>query len=394
MKKLAVIAPHPVQYHAPLYQELAKADGIDLEVLYCDMMGVEEVKDKQLATFTWDVPLLDGYRYRKLKNSGTGGSRGFLSRINFSLFKIFFKEHWDVVLLQSYDVCSVWFALIAAKLSGTRVLFRGEGILHNPDPKVPRWLKRIILMPIFKLFDAVFYSCTGNQEYFRYLGVPEAKLHPLPCSVDNVFFQEEAEAYAGQREALRKELGIPSDAFVVVYAARLAPRKRQIDLLKALEQMHDTRLVVALVGDGPDRSMLETYANDHQLNQVHFTGFVNQSAISKYYALADLTVILSDHDNSPKSLNEAMNFSLPVITTDNVGTAPDLVREGINGYIIRVGDISTLVEKLRYFIEHPDAIKCMGQASLEMVSKATIERGVSSIQRVVHSLASKKEGSA
>ena len=49
--------------------------------------------------------------------------------------------------------------------------------------------------------------------------------------------------------------------------------------------------------------------------RVYFSGFVNQSQISHYYSMADAVVVISSYDPSPKVMNEAMNFSLPVIAT-------------------------------------------------------------------------------
>ena len=82
---------------------------------------------------------------------------------------------------------------------------------------------------------------------------------------------------------------------------------------------------------------------------MHFVGFKNQSEISEFYSITDIFVLPSEFDPAPKSLNEAMNFSVPVITTNKVGTSYELVRDANAGFQYKLGDIgklASLIEKL------------------------------------------------
>jgi len=78
--KLAVIAPHPVQYHAPLFREVEKLQNIESMVLYCDDMGLKPIYvDEFKTTITWDVPLLNGYKYKFLRNCSLKREGGFFA---------------------------------------------------------------------------------------------------------------------------------------------------------------------------------------------------------------------------------------------------------------------------------------------------------------------------
>ena len=97
--------------------------------------------------------------------------------------------------------------------------------------------------------------------------------------------------------------------------------------------------------------------------------------ISKYAFVSDLAVTISDKDPSPKSINEAMLFSLPIIVTDVVGTAYDLVEEGKNGYIIGVGDIESLADKIDHIRNNPDKALAMGEHSRRIVETWNFDTG-------------------
>jgi len=68
--KLAVLISHPIQYHVPIFQALAKDPQVDLTVYYCWDFGVgeERVEPEFGVKYSWDIPMLEGYNYKFLKN--------------------------------------------------------------------------------------------------------------------------------------------------------------------------------------------------------------------------------------------------------------------------------------------------------------------------------------
>jgi hypothetical protein len=68
VKKIIIINSHPIQYFAPLYKKMTE-EGLDVEVWYCSDESIRGENDKGFGTTVkWDIPLLDGYRYRFFKN--------------------------------------------------------------------------------------------------------------------------------------------------------------------------------------------------------------------------------------------------------------------------------------------------------------------------------------
>ncbi|MBS1563496.1 MAG: glycosyltransferase family 4 protein, partial [Bacteroidetes bacterium] len=117
---------------------------------------------------------------------------------------------------------------------------------------------------------------------------------------------------------------------------------------------------------------------------VQLTGFINQGAIVNYYAMSDALVIASQHGETwGLVVNEAMNFGLPVIASDQTGSAADLVQEGINGFRFQTGHIDQLENCLRKLTladnEKQSRMRAASKSIVENYSYAAITRQVQQI---------------
>ena len=119
----------------------------------------------------------------------------------------------------------------------------------------------------------------------------------------------------------------------------------------------------------PPRSTLFPYTTlFRSLDNVYFLGFKNQSELSPLYYIADVFVLPSEFDPSPKVINEAMNFSLPIITTKGVGTSYDLVKHGKNGFIYNVGDIKAIFKHLLEIMENSELRERFSKESFKIIN--------------------------
>ena len=390
--RLAIIAPHPVQYHAPLFRELEKFQHIESMIIYCDDMGVAPTYEAEFKTIIkWDISLLDGYKYKFLRNYSLLRKGGFFSRVNPAILSEISKNKYDVILIQGYDNLSCWFAFFAAKLAGIKVIWRGESTLKGDENSVSlkKRLKKIVLTRLFKACDAVMYSCTGNKEYLKFYGAHESKLFPIPCAVDNDYFRTEHKKYLGREKDIRRELGIAEDDFVVLFVARITENKRPMHLVKAVETIKEKNITILFVGDGIEKEMVEEYCNANNV-KAKFVGFENQTEISKYYFIGDLFILISGYDNSPKAMNEAMNFELPIICTKRAGTAYDLVKENENGFLIETGDVVAIAEKIDYLNKNRTVAKTMGRKSWEIVKNWNFHEDAFSIEKAIQFVMGKR----
>ncbi|MEX1026540.1 MAG: glycosyltransferase [Candidatus Paceibacterota bacterium] len=158
-----------------------------------------------------------------------------------------------------------------------------------------------------------------------------------------------------QNDAERKRLGIPPDAFVVGSVGRLDnAHKRFTDVIDAFERVArlSPRAWLLIVGDGPDRALLERHARQRGVaDRTVFAGYVEQ--VDPLYGAMDVFVLASAHEGFGLVIAEAMMHALPVVAT-NVGGVPSLIRGGETGVLVGVGDshaIASAIGELRVLPE-------------------------------------------
>jgi len=156
-------------------------------------------------------------------------------------------------------------------------------------------------------------------------------------------------------------------------------KKRPMDLLQAFHKGAPDNAWLVFVGDGPERRAMEEYLQRYNLKRVIIVGFKNRSEISEYYAIADMLVVPSDYDRSPKVINEAMNFGIPIIASDKVGTVGDLVKPGENGLVFPCGDIDALANHIKRLCTDANLREKMGACALQTVSEWNFDKQVEGV---------------
>ncbi len=379
--KLAILDTHPIHYAVPMYKLLSKHPKIDLMVYFLCKINTKKHFDPQFNCKIDRVVPLKGLKYKFLKNHSIKSAFPPKGLLNLGIIPEIFKNKYDALLVSTYPPTTNKIAILIAKLSGTPIILKEEiDFLNRPPKGIKGFIKNILFKIVLKRLDAFLYTYTLNADFYRYYGVPEEKLFFHPCSVNNEFFQKEYKRLKKVKEDTKKRLGIPKKNKVILFLAKLISIKRPKDLLRAYENMpNKDNISLLFVGEGSERECLERYAKEKKLKNVEFYGYKKEEQIPDFYSIADIYVLPSEEDRSPKALNEAMNFSLPIITTDKVATARDLIKEGQNGFIFKSGDITSLRKHLITLIKNADLRKKMGKKSLEIVSKWNFNEDVKSI---------------
>jgi glycosyltransferase involved in cell wall biosynthesis len=365
--KLLLVSAHPVQYSSPVYRRMAQHPQLEIHVAYCSLQGAEAGHDPDFGVdVQWDVPMLEGYPWTHVPNkSMTPGLARFWGLLNPGLWKLVGSGQYDaVVLYTGYRYASFWIALAAARLHGLPVLFGTDAAALAPrDGRGWKpWLKRQLWPRLFGLATVVIVPSTCSMRMMRSLGIPEEKLVLTPYVVDNDWWTERAAKV--DRAAVRRSWGVPVDAPVVLFCAKLQPWKRPLDLLKAFAQAGVRNSHLVFAGDGPLRAEVEGLAAALGLiGRVHFLGFVNQTQLPAVYTSSDVMVLPSDYEPFGVVVNEAMLCGCPVLVSDRVGAGPDLIRPADNGEVFPCRDVTELADVLRKFLSDPAMLTRMRHAA-------------------------------
>jgi glycosyltransferase involved in cell wall biosynthesis len=265
------------------------------------------------------------------------------------------------------------------------VLVRGES--HDGLRRAePRW-RRAVQCALFRHVDAFLAIGSANRDFYLARGVAPDRIHMAPYSVDNDYFRDNIRAARTRRAALLSELRLSSSLPIVLFASKLQPRKRCGDLLCAYEMIRErTPAQIVVVGDGSERARLIEYARSRRLDEVRFVGFKNQSELAAYYDLCDIFVLPSEQEPWGLVVNEVMNAGKPIVVSDAVGAARDLVPQGHSGYVFPVADTAALARNLRILIEQPDLRRRMGDSARALVGDWGIEATAAGIRSAIHAL--------
>jgi sugar transferase (PEP-CTERM/EpsH1 system associated) len=252
-------------------------------------------------------------------------------------------------------------AIFAARLARVPVAIHSE---HGYELEILGGLplrRRILCRVLFPMADAVFAVTNELRTYhsgqswltpekFRviYNGVNTDRFAPLNSDA----------------APLRKDLGLPTDRFLIGSVGRLVPIKDHSTLLQAATQLlrQGNNLHVLLVGDGPERATLQQYvASTPELSgRVTFLG--SSDRVPELMKAMDVFVLPSISEGMSNTILEAMATGLPVVVT-HAGGNPEMIDHEFSGLLFAPRDVRTLASHLVRLIESADLRRHLGEAA-------------------------------
>lgn len=364
---------------SPVLRRLAQHHQLDLRVAYCSLRGAQPTYDPEFSTTVkWDIPLLEDYEWLELSNQGSG-SESFIGLCNLGVWELIRKGHFDAVVCHTgYIRATFWIAFFAARTVGTAFLFGTDA--NNLVPRdSSSWktaLKQFLWPYLFSLADQVLVPSTATYRLLSSLGITKDRITLTPYCVDNNWWREQSSRV--DRAAVRRSWGVSLEGPIILFCGKLQPWKRPLDLLHAfaLAAVPDSTLVFA--GEGTLRSELQTEAISLGIaERVLFLGFANQSQLPSIYTASDLMVLPSQYEPFAVVVNEASCCGCPVIASDNVGSAEDLISPVNPAFIYPCGEVDALAQLLKLVFAKPGVRTDYGLAAQQRMDTWSIEENIS-----------------
>jgi glycosyltransferase involved in cell wall biosynthesis len=172
-----------------------------------------------------------------------------------------------------------------------------------------------------------------------------------------------------------------SHGVTFIAVGRLARIKNHELMIRAFRALGDARSRLLLVGDGPERAVLEALARELGLeSRMQFLGF--RRDVADLLAASDAFLVSSDHEGVSIAVLEAMRAGLPVIGT-RVGGMAETVKDGRTGLLVTQGDVDSMARAMRLLVESPEERKRLGSEGRRYLeSEFSIENMVSRYERV------------
>lgn len=326
-----------------MFQYIAKDENHKLEVIYTNSERMKTVFDPELnMQIDWGIDLLSGYSYAVLpKNNWKKWLKQKIS-----------GAKYDLIIINGYNKLAFLYSILYGKRSKTRIALRLDTVEFNNRTFLKKLYKKFLFTIFNNVFDHFFAVGSLTSNYLKSLGIKQNKISFFSYVVDNKYFEEGSALTNDQKVALRKEYNIHEEDRVILSVAKFNEREAPWDLLRAFCEFGIKNAHLLLVGEGELRNELENYGKKYcHSRKITFTGYVKYIDLPKIYGISDLFVHCSHREPWGVSVQEAIASGLPVITSNKVGAAVDLLKENENGFVYNVGDCNDLTRKIKMVFE-------------------------------------------
>lgn len=331
--RIGVITEIPTPYRLPLFARLAERSDLELEVLFCASVepGREWRDDGNLARVPHRV--MRGWHPVLPARGDT-----FVYEINPEIVKILRRERYDALVVGGYGVFAEQAAIAYARATRTPYLLHSESHHGKKRRALTRAIKRVALPAVIAHAAAGLATGTRAADYLVSYGLPRERVRIVPNTIDVVAYASAATRVREDPAHTFERLGLPPR--FLLFVGRLVETKGLLDLLAAHMHAGGDAPPLVVVGDGPLRGLVTAAPN------VRWLGFRQPAELIELFALADRTVLPSLAETWGVVVNEALACGSPVVVSDAVGAAHDLLRPGIDGIVVPAGNIDALATAL------------------------------------------------
>ena len=356
--RVTVVAPEPTPYRSPLLDRVAAHPEVDLTVVY----AAETVADRR-----WSVEpqhrrvVLRGVRLpfvRRLLHHDYPVTPGIGHALR--------EAHPEVVVVTGWSTFASQAAIVWCRARHVPYLLLVSSHDAAPRPGWRRAVKGAIVPRIVRGAAGALVLGTLSREALVARGARPDSVRIFANTVDGVEWGERADGLASRRPPLRTELGADDDDIVVLSVARLAPEKGLDTLVRAVADAHDPRLRLVVVGHGPDGPALERLATELGV-RLRLVGELPWERLAEVYVAADIFALLSLREPWGVVVNEAAACGLPLVLSDQVGAAYDLLRDGENGAVVPTGNVEAAAAAIRALAADPEVRLAQGARSREVM---------------------------
>lgn len=357
---VATVRSHIGQFHMPFIREL-KARGVEVHAAFKDNSADKPGLDLSAIDKTFEVP----FERRPLRPNNIKAYR--------ELKKIIDGNGYDAVHCHTpMGAVITRLAAKSARKKGTKVIYTAHGFHFFKGASIKNWM---FFYPVEKYLSK-YTDCliTINSEDCelahkkKFRAGKIYKVHGVGVELDKFKAVD-----ADEKARLRAEYGYDGDTFIMIYPADLSVRKNQPMLFDALQKIAEKNKNVKLLLPGqPIR--LEEYkrmiSERGIADNVEFLGY--RRDINNLVGLSDLSVASSFQEGLPINIIEAMAMGNAIVATDVRGNN-DAIEDGVNGYLVPVGDSDLMAEKILELMNDREKLRTFGENRLDMVKDFSTE---------------------
>jgi glycosyltransferase involved in cell wall biosynthesis len=288
--------------------------------------------------------------------------------LQFSLQSVLHKHKPDVVAVNGWSEKSALAALYWCLSNNVPAIVMSES--SAIDFIRVSW-KEYIKSRILKLYASGLVGGRRHIDYLKKLGMAAESIFTGYDVIDNSYFHIAAKKLR-KHSTLRQRLKLPKRYFLA--SSRFIQKKNLFQLINAFAVYRSNTAALpydlVILGDGQLKNELQALINNLNLQlSVHLPGFKQYHELPLYYAFANVFIHASTSEQWGLVVNEAMAARLPVLVSERCGCAPELVKDGLNGFTFDPFDKDALISRMLKITSGSFDLELMGQKSFEIISQ-------------------------
>jgi glycosyltransferase involved in cell wall biosynthesis len=268
---------------------------------------------------------------------------------------LFNKQQFDIIHIHG-DWSSLLFVRFIKKLTRAKLV-----VLSLHDQLLNKFTHQRLLPKLVQNVDLIF--STGYDTAKTLEKLTGKKVIVQPSGINEIFF-----------EKFDKEFN--NEKFTIVTVANLFPKKNIELVLEIAKENPEYDFLI--IGKGPHRKILENIINKNNIKNVKLLGFKTPKEVREYYRKSDIYLLTSFAEGTPTSALEAMACGLPIISS-NAGGLGNIVKEKINGFVIKDFDKYKFMEKINLLYKNIDLRKKIYENNIQLSQNYTWENVASNI---------------
>jgi glycosyltransferase involved in cell wall biosynthesis len=372
--RVAVVSPEPTPYRAPLFDRIAARPDVGLTVIYAAQTvagRMWSVERHHRSVFLAGVRLPGLRRVFRHDYPVTPGIRRALQ-----------EARPDVVVVSGWSTFASQAAIAWSRARLVPYVLLVESHDLGPRAAWRRRVKRSIVPRLVRGAAGFLAVGTLARESLVAHGAAPERIRVFANTVDVEQWEERASRLGARRDELRAALGGGDEDVLVLSVGRLAPEKGLDGLVRAVAATRNPRLALAVVGTGSEERALTRLAGELGV-RLCLLGDLPEERVAEAYVAADVFALLSQHETWGVVVNEAAASGLPLLLSERVGAAYDLLRDGENGFLVPAGDLDAAAAALQRLAADPSLRQEFGARSRELVRDWGYEPSVESFVAAV-----------
>ncbi|NMB53630.1 MAG: glycosyltransferase family 4 protein [Leptolinea sp.] len=296
----------------------------------------------------------------------------------------------DVIHIHDHYPLSNTFVRIGMKRH-IKLVGTNHFVPDNLAPYVPgsshffSLLSKVMWNWMLMTFNHLDFATAPSRTAAQILREQKIKLpvYPISCGVNTKRFKPDPEI---DRASWRKRFGLDTQKPAILFVGRVDAEKKIDLLINALKIRGKDDVQLVIIGNGSHRKHLEQISRHFGMEkQVHFLGFVADEDLPSLINSTDIFAMPSEAELLSIASLEAMACGKPLLLA-NARALPELLHDGVNGYLFDAGKPEDAAKKIDLFLSNPDTWTAMGNESLKMVQMHTLENTIAGYSMLYYAL--------